>query len=719
MKIPIPNPRLILILTALLAGALLFWAIWLRVPAHIPLPAEAARPGPPRTLRLGLNIAAGSALHKAALRFAEQVGERSKGRLQVQVFPDQQLGNDDQMLEMARNGQLDFLLIPSAKLSSAIPAMQYADLPFYFSSREELYAMLDGEPGQMLLAKLHQLGLVGLTFWENGFKQFTANRPIHSPEDFAGLRIRTMKSRLIAEQFAALGAQPIPIDFHRVRQALAEQAVDGQENPLVAIVAMGIHEVQKHLTLSHHAYLGYVFAASKPVFETLSPGLRQVIQDTARELTQWEREETARLETGLIETIRAAGVEIHTLTPGQRQRFSAVMAPLADHFGFEVGYDLLGKTGELRYLRQMPAAGKEPLIIGLDADLSNNGVLAGGAIYRGMQLAQEEINQKGGLLGRPLQILARDHGGNPSVGRQNLAWFARLPRMLAVMGGQHSAVILAEMEDIHRLQLPYLVPWAANHDVMQHGHSPSYLFRASLDDQDVAPVLLGHALGQGGTVGMLLERSAWGRSNAQAIAAMLARLPAGRVNIQWVNPGDPDIGLQTEALLQRGVRSLVLVLQAHETQAAVKAVAQQDEPVPVFSHWGMTGGNFFAAAQHDLQRVDLRFVQTVVVDDAHRRPALNAFLERYRKRYGQEAPVPALMGSVHAYDLVHLLARAVTQARSQDREAIRRELEQIPHHAGVMQDYKRPFSPDDHDALDRRFLRLARYDAAGNIVAVQ
>ena len=164
-------------LFVVVAVAVIWWLVSKPVMPESPtVPAPDGKTLPEvRTLRLGLNIAAGSALHAAAVRFSDLVGERSGGKIKVAVHPDQQLGNDDQMLEMARNGELDLVLTPTAKLSSAIPAMQYADLPFYFSGREELYAMLDGEPGQMLLSKLNAIDLVGLTFWENGFKQFTAN----------------------------------------------------------------------------------------------------------------------------------------------------------------------------------------------------------------------------------------------------------------------------------------------------------------------------------------------------------------------------------------------------------------------------------------------------------------------------------------------------------------------------------------------------------------
>jgi tripartite ATP-independent transporter DctP family solute receptor len=704
---------------------LLALAIWFSVTSakrETPTQAPAAAPvSDVRTLRLGLNLAAGSALHAAAVRFAEQIGERTKGKLKVEVYPDQKLGSDDQMLEMARNGKLDLLLTPTAKLSSAIPAMQYADLPFYFSGRDELYAMLDGEPGQLLLSKLGNINLVGLTFWENGFKQFTANTPIHAPRDFAKLRIRTMKSPLINDQFASVGAQPIPIDFHATYQALKDGAVDGQENPLVAIVGMRFHEVQKHLTISNHAYLGYVFSASKTVFETLSPDVREIIQRTARELTLWEREETARRETDLLATIRAAGVNIYTLSAEERQHFAAVMAPVADKFGFEVGYDLLAKTEELRFAKSAKSSevkGKAPLLIGLDADLSARGAQAGGAIYRGMQMAIDEINQKGGVLGAPLRVIARDHGADSATGRRTLEYFAAMPAVVAVVGGMHSAVITDELDDIHRLKIPYLIPWAAAQGLTLHDHRPSYTFRVSINDSHVAPFLLEHALKLNGPVAVLLERSAWGRSNEAALKPLIDKLPAGTVEIEWLTTGDPAIEARIAQLVKGGKRSIVLVANGIEARTIVQAMAKQEKPVPIFAHWALVGGDFWSQTQAALQRVDLRFVQSILMDETAAHPNLPKLLTRYRQRYGLSVndPIPSLIGTAHAYDLTHLLVRAVTQAKSTDRAAVRTALESLRPYSGVLREYSPAFTKDNHDALDRSLLRLARFDNRGRVV---
>ncbi|MBL6996475.1 TRAP transporter substrate-binding protein [Desulfobacula sp.] len=148
-------------------------------------------------LKFGHDMPVNSAQHIAALKYAERVEQKTKGRVRIKVYPNQELGTDQEMIGLARSGQLDIILPPTAKLSTLVPALQLVDLPFVFSSREEIYPILDGEPGKHLLELLEPQGLIGFTFWESGFKQFTANKEIRTPNDFKGLNIRVMKSRLI------------------------------------------------------------------------------------------------------------------------------------------------------------------------------------------------------------------------------------------------------------------------------------------------------------------------------------------------------------------------------------------------------------------------------------------------------------------------------------------------------------------------------------------
>ncbi len=688
------------------------------------MPVSPTRPGAasegPLALRLGHNINVETAMHAAAARFAQEVAARSEGRVKVTVHPNQELGNDHAMVEMARRGELDMLLTPTAKLSVAVPEMQYADLPFFFSSRDELYRMLDGPPGDALLKKLGRIDLVGIAFWENGFKHFTANRPLRQAEDFAGQRFRIMKSRMLAAQFETLGATPIPIDFHATRQALADGAVDGQENPLVAIVAMGFHQVQSHLTLSSHGFLGYVFSISGKVYETLPPDIRELLVETARGLSAWQREETQRREQTFLDEIEAAGVEIYRLDDGERAAFQRKLANIPDRFEAVIGPDLLAKTRELRW-RALPAQQRQQeWVIGLDADLSSASAVAGMAIRRGAQLAIDQINADGGLLGKPLRLIALDHQGIPARAVNHLEEFARIPNLLAVIGGKQSYVIGEELATIQRLQIPYLIPWAAATHLTQHQHQPNYIFRCSVADDIATPFLLERATASGQRTAMLLERSIWGRSSEQAVIDWQAAGGEGVVDIAWFNRGEEAFAPYLQAIAAKGADSLIMVANPRESIHIVKAMAARDTPLPIYSHLGVTGGDFQRHAGEALKRVELKFLQTVTLAPQAPARAL-PLLARYRQRFGDESArtIPAPMGTLHAHDLVNLLARAVEQAQTGERAAIRDALERIETYQGVVRDYRQPFTPRRHDALDATDLVLARFAADGGIIRAE
>lgn len=723
------NPRAFLWLGTLLAVLTVGWWAWgadtfpdrAVAPASAPVVAQLASF---RALSLGLNIPVDSALHAAAQRFAEQVAQRSQGRLRVTVYPEQQLGSDEQMLELARAGQLDLVLVPTAKFSAALPAMQYADLPFFLASREELYEMIDGAPGQALLAKLPAIDLVGLTFWENGFKHFTANRPLRRPEDFAGLRMRTMKSPMIAAQFTRMGALPIPIDFHATYRALAEGAVDGQENPLVAIVGMRFHEVQKHLTLSSHGWLGYVFAASRRVVESLPPDDWRMLQEVAREITPWEREETARREGAFIERVRAAGVQVHVLSPEERLRFQQLLAPVADQFGRAVGYDLLGNTAEARqHARDAAAgAGSAPTwLLALDADLSGPTAISGGALYRGLQMAVEDLNRQGGLLGRRVEMVARDNAGVPAKGLDNLRHFDSHDNLLAVVGGQQGAVVGHSVAALGQVQRPYVVAMASAADALAHPEGARWAFRVSMSDRQLLPAMLERALRAGPPIVLLAERSARGRAGEALLRERLRQLPKGSVRWVWVDAGDPGLGAQVRALLAEGTRVMVLGIEGRDVRTVVRAVAASpaaQRPL-LLSHRSAINSGLLEAPAEELSQVEFQFVQSVLLNQGPGADRRQAFWQRYRKRYTLDAAAasPALDFTMQAYDAAQLIASAVQQAGGNDPEAVRRALERLPPHAGLLRDYAPAFSPASHEALTDQPVRFGRLNEQGRVVA--
>lgn len=282
-----------------------------------------------------------SAQHVAAEKFATAVEERSNGELDVQIFPNNQLGNDVEATQQMQFGALQAGIIPTAKLSNFVPAMQLVDLPFLFPSPEVAHKVLDGKAGQQLLEKMEQKGLEGVTFWESGFKQFTCNQPVDDPSDFQGKKARVMQSPIIMAQFEALGASPEPIAFTETYNALQQGVVDCQENPLVSIAKMKFYEVQSHLTLSNHAYLGYAFMFSKQWLDSQSDEHRQILVDAAKEMTEFQRAETARREDQYLQTIKESGTEVVRLTSEERAAFRKATRPVHEQFADEIGRDLL------------------------------------------------------------------------------------------------------------------------------------------------------------------------------------------------------------------------------------------------------------------------------------------------------------------------------------------------------------------------------------------
>ncbi|MBN2894313.1 MAG: DctP family TRAP transporter solute-binding subunit [Campylobacterales bacterium] len=662
-------------------------------------------------LKMAHNTAEQSALHEASVRFARQIEAKSAGMVRIEIFPAQLLGNDHQMVEMARNGEIDILLTPTAKMGVAVPAMQYADLPFYFPTKADLYAMLDGEPGRMMLEALGEIGLVGITFWENGFKHFTANMPLRTPEDFEGKKFRVMKSRIIMEQFKALGAEAVPIDFYATRTALSDGVVDGQENPLVAIVSMGFHEVQSDLTLSAHAFLGYVFSISAKRFEVLPLELRQMLVETAREVTPWEREETARREAELLEKIRAHGVRIHTLDADQRLRFAALMRDIPKLFEPVVGTHILSKTEELLWHRY---GAQECYLIGIDADLSMKTKEAGLAIKRGVELAVEEINAKGGILGRPLCVVARDHRAMDTKGIENLRVFYADPRTIAVVGGLHSAVVMGEMEMIKNSATPYLIPWAAAAELTRQGVN---VFRVSADDESAALFLLEEALRRFEHPAVFVENSVWGRGSLERMKSVVQARGGVDLSSFIINRGQQEFANQIDQAYAQQCDGIIMVLNTNEAGLLVESLAQRDQPLAVVSHWGISGGDFYTRHVDALRQLDLRFLQTF---HPHQNRTLRsaALLHRYYERYGNVEQIPAVHGVVQAYDLIHLLAKAAERAQSVAPEALRRALESIEQYDGALKHYTYPFSSERHDALGISDYFMAAYERNGTIMPV-
>jgi branched-chain amino acid transport system substrate-binding protein len=365
-------------------------------------------------------------------------------------------------------------------------------------------------------------------------------------------------------------------------------------------------------------------------------------------------------------------------------------------------------------------AGKAPVLVGLDAEFGLDNSTSAQALELGMRVAMAEINAAGGVLdGRRLELVSRDHRSIPARGIRNIKEFAAMPNLVAVFGGRFSPVIIEEMPTLMQARLPFFAVWSSADAIVDNGMQPNYLFRVSLRDSLAMPHMLKSAGERGyAQVGLLLTNTSWGRSN-QAAAERYAgshRSKARIVHTAWYNWRDSTLMPGYKRLLAAGAQAVVLVANDDEAAILVREIAALPpaQRLPVISHWGITGGDFVSQAGPALQQVDFSVIQTFSFFQADPQMLAKfmkaaATVSSVRRIEDIQTPV----GVAHAYDATHLLARAIQQAGSADRRAVRDALEKLGSYRGLVRRYDPPFSPQRHEALGPEQLLMARFRPDG------
>jgi TRAP-type transport system periplasmic protein len=304
-----------------------------------PLPA-AAQAISDRTIKVGIGLTAEHPQAQAVNRFSELVGQRSGGKMKVRLFAGGALGNDVTMISALQGGTLEMTVPDTSTLVGIAGLKDYGlvNLPFLFNKGEEADALLDGPFGQKLLAKLPDKGLIGLGFWENGFRHVSnSRRPITKAADFAGLKVRVIQNPLFLETFSALGAAPQPMPFPEVYTALEQRVVDGQENPLATILASKFYEVQKHTVLSGHIYSVWAFLMSKRFWDRLSHDEQTIIREAALEAKDYERKIIRAFDRQALEELKSKGMQVTSLPDEEVAKLRDKTKPVWDKFTKEFG----------------------------------------------------------------------------------------------------------------------------------------------------------------------------------------------------------------------------------------------------------------------------------------------------------------------------------------------------------------------------------------------
>ncbi|PWC46920.1 TRAP transporter substrate-binding protein [Azospirillum sp. TSA6c] len=295
-----------------------------------------------RIIRFGYGLSESSNQGRAVKYFAEELSKRSGGKLKVKGFGDASLGSDIQMQNALIGGAQEMMVGSTATLVGIVKDFGVYDLPFLFNNEKEADAVLDGPFGEKLLKSLNDKGLVGLVYWENGFRNLTnSKRPITKLEDMGGIKLRVMQNPVYIDMFNRFGANAVPLAFSELFTAMETGTVDGQENPVTTIQSSKFYEVQKYLTISRHVYSPWIMLASKRWYDGLSADEKKILSEAAAASRDFERKDSREASAQSMAYLKEKGMQINELSPAELERMREMVKPAFDKYAADGGADVL------------------------------------------------------------------------------------------------------------------------------------------------------------------------------------------------------------------------------------------------------------------------------------------------------------------------------------------------------------------------------------------
>jgi C4-dicarboxylate-binding protein DctP len=297
----------------------------------------------PTVIKFSHVVAVDTPKGKAAEFFAKRAGELTKGKVKVEVYANSTLYKDKEEMEALQLGAVQMLAPSLAKFGPlGVKEFEAFDLPYIFDNTAELHKVTQGPVGASLLSKLEPKGIKGLAFWDNGFKSFSANKPLHAPADFKGQKMRIQSSKVLESQMRALGSLPQVMAFSEVYQALQTGVVDGTENPHSNLYTQKMFEVQKHMTLTEHGYLGYAVITNKKFWDALPADVRGQLETAMKEATVFANKIAQEENDSSLEKIKASGkTQVYTPTAAERTEFKKALVKTHTDMASRIGKETL------------------------------------------------------------------------------------------------------------------------------------------------------------------------------------------------------------------------------------------------------------------------------------------------------------------------------------------------------------------------------------------
>ena len=296
----------------------------------------------PRIIRFGYGLAEDSNQGRAVKFFADDLAKRTGNKLKARGFANASLGSDTQMQNALIGGAQEMMVGSTATLVGIVKDFGVYDLPFLFNNEKEADAVLDGPFGQKLAAKLQEKNLVGLVYWENGFRNLTnTKRPVTKMEDMQGIKLRVMQNPVYIDMFNSFGANAVPLPFSELFTALETKTVDGQENPVNTIQSSKFYEVQKYLSITKHVYSPWIVLASKKWWDGLSADEKKAINEAAVASRDFERKDSREASVKAIDFLKEKGMQVSVVSDAELARMREKAKPAFDKFEAEGGADVI------------------------------------------------------------------------------------------------------------------------------------------------------------------------------------------------------------------------------------------------------------------------------------------------------------------------------------------------------------------------------------------
>ncbi|MGL5137356.1 MAG: TRAP transporter substrate-binding protein [Beijerinckiaceae bacterium] len=307
-----------------------------------------------RTIRVSNGINADHPVGNGITKMTSCLVAKSGGKMKLQAFWGGALGGDLQATQALRSGTQEMVVTSTSPLVGILPDLGVFDLPFLFANEKEADAILDGAMGKFIADKLPGVGLVNLSYWENGFRNLTnSKKPVAKVEDFPGLKVRVMQNNIFLDTFKTVGANAIPMAFQEVFAALETKAIDGQENPFVTIDTSKMYEVQKYLSITNHAYTPFMVLYSKALFDRLSAEEQKSLTDCANEGRDEQRKVSRALSEKSLASVKAKGMLVNEIAPAEQVRFREAVKPVYERGATTIGIATVDKMmAELAAIRK-------------------------------------------------------------------------------------------------------------------------------------------------------------------------------------------------------------------------------------------------------------------------------------------------------------------------------------------------------------------------------